>query len=73
MENKDENHYYGFALSRSRFAPGCVYFGGFAKFINDAATPPFCGRALSRLRFAALMQGGECAAPRHCDIFFTRP
>jgi hypothetical protein len=23
---------YGFALSRSRFAPGCVCFGGFATF-----------------------------------------
>src|SRR5438876_9032475 len=28
LTTKEENH------------PGCVCFGGFAKFINDAATPP---------------------------------
>jgi len=32
IENQKENHFYGFALSRSRFAPGCVCFGGCAKF-----------------------------------------
>jgi hypothetical protein len=34
--------------------------------------PPllFKGCALSRLRFAAVMQGGECASPKRCDIFF---
>jgi len=32
-------HYYGFALSRSRFAPVCGFFGGFATFIDAAAIP----------------------------------
>jgi hypothetical protein len=34
------DHYLGFALPRSRFAPVCGRFGGFATFINAAATPP---------------------------------
>src|SRR5437667_11453013 len=36
------DHYYGFALSRSRFAPVCGFFGGFATFIDAAAFPLLC-------------------------------
>jgi len=38
-ENKKENH------------PGCVCFGSFAKFFDDAATPP-CGDARRGLSLA---------------------
>jgi hypothetical protein len=31
LRNKEENHYYGFALSRSRFAPGCVFLDIFSQ------------------------------------------
>src|SRR5437588_5837244 len=52
--------------------------GGFATLrdILLIARPPllvFLGCALSRLRFAAVMQGGEYACSKHWGIFFTAP
>jgi len=37
------DHYYGFALSRSRFAPVCAAFVASRHFFDGAATPPLRG------------------------------
>src|SRR5437667_8281278 len=42
------DHYYGFALSRSRFAPVCAAFVASRHYLDGAATPP--------------LRGGECGA-----------
>src|SRR5438105_13773944 len=39
------DHYYGFALSRSRFAPVCAAFGGSRHLIGGASSPPLRGGA----------------------------
>src|SRR5215813_12093113 len=44
------DHPYGFALSRSRFAPVCGFFGGFATFINAAAFPSSAGRGILHIQ-----------------------
>src|SRR6516225_11076288 len=65
------DHIYGFALSRSRFAPVCADKGGFAIFLDRASTPPFHGGEYTRpnihshlLRPALLHQ-----VPPMLDIF----
>ena len=53
IEDEAENH------------PGCVSFGGFATFIDDAATPP-CGdarRGMSRAKLTANVQTPGREAP----------
>src|SRR5207249_11861907 len=45
------DHYYGFALSRSRFAPVCAAFVASRHFFDGAATPPLRGGGYDAFKF----------------------
>jgi len=45
------DHYYGFALSRSRFAPVCASFVASRHFLDGAATPPLRGGEYDAFKF----------------------
>ena len=45
------DHYYGFALSRSRFAPVCAAFVASRHFFDGAATPPLRGGEYDAFKF----------------------
>src|SRR6058998_1351274 len=45
------DHYYGFALSRSRFAPVCAAFVASRHFLDGAATPPLRGGEYDAFKF----------------------
>ena len=45
------DHYYGFALSRSRFAPVCAAFVASQHFLDGASTPPLRGGEYNAFKF----------------------
>src|SRR5436309_6914080 len=45
------DYYYGFALSRSRFAPVCAAFVASRHFLDGAATPPLRGGEYDPFKF----------------------
>jgi len=45
------DHYYGFALSRSRFAPVCAAFVASRHSLDGAATPPLRGGEYDAFKF----------------------
>src|SRR5438093_13691033 len=65
------DHYYGFALSRSRFAPVCGFFGGFATVIDAATSPPLRGGEYPELNFSPIHS--HLLSPLQLDNITSRP
>src|SRR6059036_3399895 len=58
------DHYYGFALSRSRFAPVCAAFVASRHFLDGAASPPLRGGEYDAFKF--------CPSGNIIDIWLRR-
>src|SRR5262245_20802214 len=63
---------FSFLFSR-KTTPSALPADASRHFLTRAATPPFLGCALTRLRFAAVMQGGEYRSPENPHALCQAP